>query len=130
MPRKNKPTLTKYSNIYELIMVDGTKNYIAKFIHNGRRYPEKNLTKLYGKRTAKSAFDKLNSIKEELSANNDVFNIKSNKVEDLLFKYLEKRSETYNKRSKISYNKHVKPIIGHLMITNVTKEHFLTIKYK
>ena len=129
MPRKNKPKLTKYPNIYEIVMVDGTKNYIAKFVHNGKRYPEKNLTKLYGKRTAKSAFDKLTSIKEELSADNDVFNIKSNKVEDLLFVYLEKKSDTYNKRSKISYNKHVKPIIGHLMITNVTKEHFLTIKH-
>ena len=130
MPRKNKLEPTGFPNIYKLEMADGTTNFIAKFIYNGKRYPEKNLTKLYGSRTAKTAFEKLSSLKDESSrtGNADIFNVKSNKVDDLLFKYLDTKSDTYNKRSRIAYNKHVKPIIGHLFIHNVKKEHIETIK--
>jgi len=128
MARQNKLKKTKYSNIYELEMSDGTINYIAKFIHNGTRYGEKNLTKMRGKTSAKSAFDELTDIRNQLSRDVDVFNIKSNKVEDLLFRYLDTRNDEYNKVSRFYYNKHIKPVIGHLLITKVEKEHLLKIK--
>ena len=70
MPRKNKLKLTKYPNIYELEMADGTINYIAKFIHNGKRHPEKNLTKSEGKTSAKAAFQHLTYWRNQLS--NDI----------------------------------------------------------
>ena len=131
MARKNKldkNSKTKYPNIYKLEMADGTINYVAKFIHNGTRYAEKNLTKLRGKTSAKAAFDELNDIRNQLSRGVDVFNVKSNKVEDLLFKYLDTRSDEYNRVSWFYYNKYIKQVIGHLLITNVQKEHLLKIK--
>lgn len=128
MARKNKLEKTKYANIYELEMSDGKINYIAKFIHNGERYAEKNLTKLFGVNTLIQADKKLYWIRNQLSDDVDVFNVKSNKVEDLLFKYLDTRNDEYNKVSRYYYNKHIKPIIGHLMISKVNKDHLLKIK--
>ena len=128
MARKNKLEKTKYSNIYELEMSDGTINYIAKFIHNGTRYGEKNLTKMRGKTSAKAAFDELARWRVKLSEDSNFFNVKSNKVEDLLFNYLDTRDDTYNKVSRYYYNKHIKPVIGHLHITKVEKHHLETIK--
>lgn len=128
MARKNKLKNTKYSSIKELDMADSSKNYIAIFSYNGTRYGERNLTKLFGVRTAKQAFEKLQEIKSELSKGIDVFGTKSEKVDDLVYKYLETRTDNYKKTSTFSYNKHIKPVIGHLMINKVTKSHLLTIK--
>jgi len=41
--RKNELKKTKYTEIKELEMADGSKNYIAIFSHNGTRYEERNL---------------------------------------------------------------------------------------
>ena len=128
MARKNELKKTKYIGINELEMADGSKNYVAIFSHNGTRYGERNLTKLFGVRTAKQAFEQLLEIKSELSKGIDVFGIKSEKMDDLVYKYLETRNEEYKKNSTSSYNKHIKPIIGHLYINKVTKNHINTIK--
>ncbi|MDQ7044592.1 MAG: hypothetical protein Q9M32_01570 [Sulfurimonas sp.] len=128
MAHKNNLKKTRYDNIYELEMSNGKINYIAKFIHNNERFAGRNLTKIFGVTTAALADKKLDWIRIKLSEGVDVFNRKSNKVQDLLFNYLDTRSDTYNKRSRIAYNKHIKPIIGHLLITKVTREHFNTIK--
>lgn len=128
MARKNKPKLTKYSNIYELNMANGETHYIASFSHNGTRYSDKNLTKLFGSKTAKIASEKLSDIRIQLSKGVDVFSSKSNKVDELVYTYLSTRSESYNKANTFFYNKHIKPIIGHLLISKVSKEHFLKIK--
>ncbi len=128
MARKNKLKNTRYPSIKELEMADSSKNYIAIFSHNGTRYGERNLTKLFGVRTAKQAFEQLQEIKSELSKGVDVFGTKSEKVDDLVYKYLATRSENYKKTSTFAYNKHIQPIIGHLMINKVTKQHLLTIK--
>lgn len=57
MARKNELKKTKYVGINELEMADGSKSYVAIFSHNGTRYGERNLTKLFGVRTAKQAFE-------------------------------------------------------------------------
>jgi len=128
MARKNKLVKTGVANIYTLEMSDGKTNFIAKFIHNGERYAEKNLTKLFGVNSLPQADKKLNWIRIKLSEGVDVFNVKSLKVEDLLFQYLDTRSDEYNKVSRFYYNKHIKPVIGHLHITKVEKHHLETIK--
>ena len=128
MARKYKPKRTKYSNIYELEMSNGEKHYLAKFAHNGTRYSDKNLTKLFGVKTAKIAFEKLSDIRIQLSKGIDVFSSKSDKMDELVYAYLDTRNEEYKKASTFHYNKHIKPIIGHLLISKVTKEHFLKIK--
>ena len=128
MARKHQPKRTKYTNIYELEMSNGEKHYLAKFAHNGTRYSDKNLTKLFGAKTAKIAFEKLTDIRIQLSKGIDVFSSKSDKVDELVTIYLSTRSDAYRKNSTASYNKHAKPIIGHLLISKVTKEHLLKIK--
>lgn len=128
MARKNELKKTKYIGINELEMADGSKNYVAIFSHNGTRYGERNLTKLFGANSAKQAFERLQEIKIELSKGIDVFGIKSEKMDDLVYKYLEKTSENYKKVSTFAYNKHIKPVIGHLFINKVTKKDINEIK--
>ncbi|MGD9555099.1 MAG: hypothetical protein AB7V28_12010 [Arcobacteraceae bacterium] len=128
MARKNKLKNTKYPSIKELEMADGSKNHIAIFSHNGTRYGERNLTKLFGVRSAKQAFEQLQEIKSELSKGIDVFGSKSEKVDDLVVAYLSKKDEGYRKTSEWTYKKHIQPVIGHLMINKVSKDHLEKIK--
>ena len=130
MSRKNNLKKTKFENIYEVEMDNGVVNYITKFIHNGTRYSEKNLTKLFGVTSAKKAFDKLTEIKIELSKGTDIFSRKSSKIDDLFLIYIKKTAKEYQKNSIATYNKHIKSTIGHLKINKVTKEHILKIKDK
>jgi integrase len=127
MGRTNKLIKTKYASISQSKMENGEVNYFTFFSHNGKRYGEKNLTKLFGITTAKSAFDKLNEIKIELSKGVDVFSRKSNKIDDLIVQYLSTKDEAYKRNSTATYNKHIKPVIGHLKIDIVKKEHILKI---
>ena len=128
MARTNIPKKTNKKNIYEIEMADGSKHFIARFSHNGTRYSDKNLTKLFGSKTVTSASIKLQDIKNDLSKGLDPFSSKSDKVDELVYAYLGTRNEEYKKASTFHYNKHIKPIIGHLLISKVTKEHFLKIK--
>lgn len=128
MARKHQLKKTKYTGIKELDMADGSKNYIAIFSHNGTRYGERNLTKLFGVRSAKQAFEQLQEIKSELSKGIDVFGTKSEKVDDLVFEYLSKKDDGYRKTSEWTYKKHIQPVIGHLYINKVTKDHLEKIK--
>ena len=128
MSRKNELKKTKFDNIYEVEMDNGEVNYVTKFVHNSVRYSEKNLTKLFGITSAKKAFEKLTEIRIELSRGNDVFSRKSNKIDDLFLKYIKITEPEYQKNSIATYNKHIKPIIGHLKIDKVTKDHILRIK--
>ena len=109
-------------------MSNGEKHYLARFSHNGTRYPDKNLTKMDGIKTAKTAFERLSEIRILLSKGVDVFSSKSDKMDELVYAYLGTRNEEYKKATTFHYNKHIKPIIGHLLISKVTKEHFLKIK--
>ncbi len=109
-------------------MDNGTINYITKFTHKGNRYPEKNLTDLYGATTAKKAFEKLCEIRIELSKGNDVFSKNSKKLDYLVTNYLDSRSESYRKNNSYFYKKYISPVIGHLHIDKVTKAHISKIK--
>jgi len=128
MPRTNKLKKTNKKNIYEIEMADGSKHFIARFSHNGIRYSDKNLTKLFGSKTVTSAFNRLQEIRNLLSEGKDPFSSKSDKVDELVYAYLDTRSDSYKTANTFFYNKHIKPIIGHLLISKVTKEHFLKIK--
>jgi integrase len=128
MARKNSLQPTKYQCIKELTMADGSKNYIAVFNYLGTRYGEKNLSKLFGAKTAKSASEILHKIKTDLSNGIDVFGTKSEKVDSLVYANLKNKAESYRSRSTFAYNKHAKPIIGHLMISKVTKGHLTKIR--
>ncbi len=126
--RCNKPLKTKYTSIFELEMKDGSINFIARFSYLGTRYGDKNMSKLYGCKSAKSASTFLSKIKHELSEGRNPFSdTSSDKVEDLLIQYFSTKTESYRLKNMATYSKNVKSIIGHLKIGNVTKQHLLKI---
>lgn len=128
MARKNALKKTAYSNIYELEMSNGAIHYIANFSHNRKRYSDKNLTKMYTVQSAKQAAKKLLQIRAELDNKIDVFGNTSEKIDFLVEEYLRDKSPQYRKNSMATYNKHIKPVIGHLKIFKVTSNHLETIK--
>lgn len=130
MARKNKLNKTKFSNIYEVETELGETHFITKFTHNGTRYSEKNLTKLYGVKSAKKASEKLSEIRLELSKGNDVFSRTSKKLDSLVTDYLNTRSESYRHNNTYFYKKYISPTIGHLHIDKIKKEHIVKIKTK
>ncbi len=77
MARKNKIEKTKYPNIYEVLTVQGDKEYLATWSQRGRQYPQKNLTNLYGCTTAKQASTKLTELKVLINKGEEPF-IKDN----------------------------------------------------
>jgi len=91
-------------------------------------YGDRNLTKLFGVKTALQAFNKLHEIKVLISSGENPFLDDSLKVDDLITRYFS-RLKSENSRSKYVeihsyvYSKHIKPIIGHLFIDKVTPEH-------
>lgn len=119
MARVNKPQLTNYSNIYEVQNSTNKKEYIATWTQNGRQYPQKNLTKLFGATTAKQAADKLNEIKVLIARGEDPF-AKDNKSDlkksftDLVLDEIKNRdgSKDYKYIQEKIYMKHIAPVIG------------------
>ena len=109
-------------------MSNGAIHYIASFSHNRKRYSDKNFTKLYGVKSASQASKKLEQIRTDLTNKIDVFGNTSEKIDYLVEQYLADKSPQYKKNSTATYNKHIKPIIGHLKIFNVTIQHLETIK--
>ena len=128
MARKNDKKKTKYNSIYEIETAEGQKNYIANFSHLGKRYGDRNLTKLFGSKTALQAFNKLNEIKVAIASGQNPFVTSSLKINDLISKYFaqlksRKSNSQYVAINTYVYEKHIQPIIGHLFIEKVTIEH-------
>lgn len=120
---------TKYAGIKETTMENNEVNYLATFNVNNKRYNQKNLSKL-GAKTAKQAYDLLIDIKRKLREGEDPFSTKSNKIDFLVTEYLKDKSADYKKFNTYTYDKWIKPIIGHKYIEKVTKEDLLKIKEK
>lgn len=126
--RINDKKKTKYNNIYEIETAEGQKNYIANFSHLGKRYGDRNFTKLFGSKTSHQAYQKLVEIKVSIAAGNNPFINTSLKMNDLMKKYFEqlqskKTNSKYVEINTYVYEKHVKPVIGHLFIDKVTVDH-------
>jgi len=54
-------------NITSKILKNATKNFYVRFMFQGKQYPVKNFTKLFGCKTEKQTFDKLQEIKIEIA---------------------------------------------------------------
>jgi len=67
MARKHQPVKTKYANIYEITTAEDNTEYLANWTQNGRQYPQKNFTKLFGDTTAHQAHNRLAEIKVLIS---------------------------------------------------------------
>jgi len=119
MARLNKPIPTKYKNIYETTNNSNKTEYLATWTQKGRQYPQKNLTKLFGAKTALQASNKLNEIKLLIARGEDPF--EKNNTSDLKTSFTElvireihdrKSSEQYKYTQEKIYMKHIAPIIA------------------
>lgn len=126
--RKNKLTKTSYQCVYETIGNDSIKNYIVRFSYLGRNYGERNFTKLFGARTAKQAFEKLQEVKTELSKGNNPFKKKKGRsVNEYFETFIKTQSNGNSKygtryRYENAYNKFIKETIGTKNIGDVTAD--------
>ena len=111
---------TSFPNIYEKV----PKNYIARFKHLGKRYSDKNFTKLYGCTTGKQASDKLYEVKSMLSQGLNPFkkDVKLS-LNDYFDLYIEQIKGKDYEIKKTYYNKHIKPLIGKISISDLTEDH-------
>ncbi len=62
-----------YIGITTKVSKNGLKSIFARFKHNSKTYPIKNFTKLFGCKTEKQAFDKLQEVKLLISQGKDPF---------------------------------------------------------
>jgi hypothetical protein len=75
--------------ISEKKLKNGEIAIYVRFKYQGKNYPVKNFTKLFGCKTPTQAKDKLNEVKLEINKGNDPFN---SKTKDLNFYFEEKYS--------------------------------------
>ncbi len=136
MARKNNFKKTKYANVFSLEKPNGKKDYYVNFMLNGITYQKKNLTKLFDSTTAKQASEKLEEIKSELRNGKDPFTSSGgDTVKDIVLADIakkkplnDKKDNSHYKRSlELFYNNHIHPIIGHLRLDKVKREHALKI---
>jgi len=129
MSRKSKPKLVdeeKYQNIYEVFNATGKKEYLATWSQRGRRYIEKNLTRLYGSTTAYQASTKLNELKVLISKGEDPFSKedpdKLKNFSSLVLNEIQSRNvkDNYKVIQKLIYLKHLDKPLGKLKLDQVT----------
>lgn len=119
----------KYSGITSKKMSDGSTAIMVRFKYLGKTYPIKNFTKLFNAKTQKSAFEKLQEVKQRIRENKDPFIIKNETLTDIFNERIENmlasdewRINTYNSY-KYFYNSIIKDEIGHLKLDRITLEH-------
>ncbi len=144
--RKNKRTITQYSNIYEIILRDTkTKNYLTDFSHNNKRFGEVNLTKLFGTpaSTAAKAYTLLQEIRIAYSNGVDLIAIRRKEIKSKSKRYINENSlnskfYTFlditqdNEKPEVSrddkrynkvkyYQKHIQPTLGKKPIQEISE---------
>jgi integrase len=131
--RKNSLKKTTRKNIYEHINNDNHIEYLATWTQNGRRYIEKNLTKLYGVTTLTKASEKLEEIKVLIRRNEDPFRVDESDefrcIRDLVLDEIKSRdaSDNYKYIQKKSFLKHLDPHIGKLKLKDLTIEKMVKV---
>lgn len=138
MARKNKLEIVKdrhgnnVKNIYKLVNASGNTEYYANFMLNGKSYQKKNLTKQFGATTVKQAKEALEKIKSDLREGMDPFSEnRGTTVRNIILKSIQEKkpkvegkdNTKYKKNLESFYNLWIDPVIGHLKLGKVTKEH-------
>jgi len=115
-------------NITAKTLKNGTKNFYVRFMFQSKQYPVKNFTKLFGCKTEKQTFDKLQEIKIEIAKGKDPFIVVRNTLNDL---YEQRRkinlqNGTWRQRTVESYdyfyNRYIRETIGHKKLSKITYE--------
>ncbi len=118
--------MAKYAGIRSEVMKDGSVAIMAQFKHLGVRYSKKNLTSLWGIRTEKKGFEKLQEIKAELSDKKDPFASSASSLNLIWEKKLEKNrasgewAKSTCKNYSYFYKTHIRTAIGQKKIERIT----------
>lgn len=121
-------------NITIKTLQNGTKNYYVRFMFQGREYPVKNFTKLYGCKTKKTTLLKLSEIKIEISKGKDPFTASGNSLNEIFDMRLKQKVENGDwthstpKNYSYFYNAYIRKSIGHKKIEKITYEDLLKIQ--
>jgi len=117
-----------YPGIKTKTLKDGSKNVYVLFKYLGKRYPEKNFTKIFGCNTEKQAYTKLQEVKLEISKGKDPFTTTRDTLNDL---YDERKITNLNKGAwkprtvesyDYFYDRYIRNTIGHKKISKITYE--------
>lgn len=115
-----------YPGITTKTLKDGSKNIYVQFKYLNVRYPEKNFTKLYGCKTERQAFEKLQEVKLEISAGRDPFTLKKGTPNEIFDELCENnlasglwRPRTYETNTYF-YGKYIRNTIGNKHISKIT----------
>ncbi|WP_434636899.1 tyrosine-type recombinase/integrase [Sulfurimonas sp. NW7] len=118
----------KKDNITVKTLKNGTENYYVRFMYQGREYPVKNFTKLYGCKTKKKTLEKLAEIKIEISKGRNPFVLTKETLNELYDerKKISLKNGTWRTRTVESYdyfyNKYIRKTIGHKKLSKITYE--------
>lgn len=125
---------SKYPGITSKTLQDGSTAIMVRFKYLGKSYSVKNFTKLFGCKTQKSAYDKLNEVKALLSKNIDPFNPQGKKLNDYFYSKVEKNKADGSWRPNTIksyvnfYKAHIQKSIGHKKLDKITVADILDIK--
>lgn len=114
-----------YSGISKKAMHDGSINILVRFKYKNISYNNKNFTKLFGSKTEKQAYSKLQEIKVEISKGNNPFIETKETLNDLWDERYERKvrngewNETTARGYKYFYNAHIRELIGWKKISKI-----------
>jgi len=117
-----------YPGIAKKAMKNGTVNIMVTFKYLSKRYPVKNFTKLFGCKTEKQAYEKLQEVKLEISKGKDPFITTRDTLNDLYEerKKINLENKTWKSRTVESYdyfyNRYVRKTIGYKKLSKITYE--------
>jgi len=115
-----------YAGIKTKILNDGSKHIYVQFKYLSKRYPEKNFTKLFGCKTEKQAFEKLQEVKLEISKGKDPFITTRDALNDLYEarKAISLKNGSWKPRTVENYdyfyNRYIKDTIGYKKLSKIT----------
>lgn len=117
-----------YKGITTEFNKDKTKKIMVRFQHQGRIFPPKNFTKIFGCKTQKSAYEKLAEVRQMLSKGLDPFSSSLNSLNEIFDEKVKTKTENKTwSESTISnytyfYNSYMRKTIGMKKIEKIKYE--------
>lgn len=125
-----------YSGITTKSTKNGAKNIYVRFKHQSKTYPVKNFTKLFGCKTEKQAFDKLQEVKLLISQGENPFISSPTSLNDIFYAWKDKmiKNGIWNGFTPSNYtyfyDYYVKDTIGHKKISKITYQDLMVVQDK
>lgn len=122
-----------YDGITTKVMADGSKNIFVRFKYLSKTYPVKNFTKIFGCKTEKQAFERLQEVKVLISQNKDPFTapkITLNAIFDEMARVKIKTGKWKESTAELNcrfYDKYMRKQIGWKNPSRITKDDLMKI---